>query len=499
MLTKRQNQVLNFIKKYIATRDYAPSLEEIKKHLRLTSVSTAHYHVQTLQDMGYLRKEDNQPRALNVFSKQKLVQIPLLGRIAAGAPIEAIEDKESIAVPQYNIKQGNRYFALRVVGKSMVDENIDEGDIVLIKQQSTANNGDRVVALLENNEATLKKFYKLKNRIKLQPANKEYEPIFTKDVQVQGVVIDIIKSAANPQKEEFRKENKSKKDIPIFSKNNTTIYNADCLIALQTLKSESIDLIFADPPYNLGKDFGNGSDKWQSLNNYFEWCKQWINECVRVLKTTGTLCVMNSTQNMPHIDQYISKQLKVVNRIIWHYDSSGVQAKRKFGSLYEPILMAVKDENRYTFNYKDIEIEAKTGAQRQLIDYRKSKPAPYNTKKTPGNIWYFPRVRFRMVEYEDHPAQKPESLLERIVLASSNKGDIVLDPFAGTFTTCAVAQKKGRKTIGIESNEKYFKIGLRRLGLAIKYKDEFLTKILRKKTNNKSKKDHCANNMASLF
>ncbi|MBL7197225.1 MAG: transcriptional repressor LexA, partial [Candidatus Omnitrophica bacterium] len=197
MLTKRQKQVLEYIKKYIGKHAYGPSLEEIKKHLKLSSVSTAHYHIQALQDMGYLHKEDNQPRALDVFSEKSLVQIPLLGTIAAGQPIEAIEDKESIAVPQDKIKSSNNYFALKVAGTSMIEENIDEGDVVIVKQQRVANNGDRVVALLENNEVTLKKFHKLKNRIKLQPANKNFDPIFVNDVQIQGIVVDIIKQSDN--------------------------------------------------------------------------------------------------------------------------------------------------------------------------------------------------------------------------------------------------------------------------------------------------------------
>ena len=152
--------------------------------------------------------------------------------------------------------------------------------------------------------------------------------------------------------------------------------------------------------------------------------------------------------------------------------------------------MAVKDEKRYKFNYQDIQVEAKTGAKRKLIDYRKKVPTPYNTKKTPGNVWYFPRVRYLMSEYEDHPTQKPEALMQRIILASSNAGDTVLDPFAGTFTTCAVAKNNGRKTIGIELNEKYFKIGLRRLNLAKEYAGEKLEKNLARKTKNRSKKDH---------
>lgn len=265
----------------------------------------------------------------------------------------------------------------------------------------------------------------------------------------------------------------------------------DSLTVLQNIQDESVDLIFADPPYNLGKDFGNNSDKWSDKNEYLQWCKSWMDECFRILKPNGTTYFMNATQNMAHIDVYVSENYHVLSRIVWTYDSSGVQSKQMFGSLYEPILMATKTaQAKYTFNFQDILVEAKTGAQRNLIDYRKTPPQPYNSKKVPGNVWDFPRVRYKMEEYENHPSQKPEALLERIILASSNKGDIVLDPFAGTFTTCAVAIKHGRKAIGIDINEEYFKIGLRRMNLATKYKGEFLQKDKSRKTKNKSKRDH---------
>jgi len=162
------------------------------------------------------------------------------------------------------------------------------------------------------------------------------------------------------------------------------------------------------------------------------------------MKPTGSFYLMAATQNMPYLDIFLRKQLTVLSRIVWSYDSSGVQAKRFFGSLYEPILHCVKNPNAYTFNAADILIEAKTGAARKLIDDRKPIPTPYNTMKVPGNVWTIPRVRYRMQEYEEHPTQKPIALLERIVLASSNSGDTVLDPFSGTFTTDAF-----RKTVGM--------------------------------------------------
>jgi site-specific DNA-methyltransferase (adenine-specific) len=216
-----------------------------------------------------------------------------------------------------------------------------------------------------------------------------------------------------------------------------TIFHGDALYILSSeIASESVDLIFLDPPYNIGKRFSTFYDKWESDEEYAKWAYTWLDECIRILKPNGSLYVMTSTQAMPY-----------------------------------------KDKNNYTFNSEHIKIEAKTGAQRKLIDYRKAIPTPYNTEKVPGNAWYFPRVRYRMEEYENHPSQKPESLLERIILASSNKGDIVLDPFAGTFTVGAVAKKLERSSISIESQEEYLKIGLRRVLKCQEYKGEPLLSI----------------------
>lgn len=274
-----------------------------------------------------------------------------------------------------------------------------------------------------------------------------------------------------------------------LSNENSIVILGNCLDNLKKISDNSIDLIFADPPYNIGKDFGNNKDKWSSTEDYVNWCKQWIDECFRVLKDTGTFYFMTATQFMSYLDVYVSEKYNVLSRIIWNYDSSGVQSKKMYGSLYEPILMCTKsDKSKYTFNYDDILVEAKTGSQRKLIDYRKKIPAPYNTKKVPGNVWNFSRVRFKMDEYENHPTQKPEALLERIILASSNKNDIVLDPFSGTFTTSSVAVKNGRKAIGIELNDDYYKIGIRRTGISNEYNDELLYKDKSRKTNNQSKK-----------
>ena len=280
-------------------------------------------------------------------------------------------------------------------------------------------------------------------------------------------------------------------EYEVITNEQAMLILGDSLKVLKDMKSQSVHLIFADPPYNIGKDFGNNQDLWESTESYINWCKKWIDECMRVLKDEGTMYFMSATQFMPYLDVYVSEKYHVLSRIVWTYDSSGMQSKKNFGSLYEPILMLHKAaKSPYTFNDEAILVEAKTGARRKLIDYRKTPPAPYNTKKVPGNVWNFPRVRYKMDEYENHPTQKPEALLERVILASSNEDEIVLDPFSGSFTTASVALKLKRKAIGIELNEPFFKIGLRRTQMLNEYKGEVLTKLKERKTQHKNKKDH---------
>lgn len=273
-----------------------------------------------------------------------------------------------------------------------------------------------------------------------------------------------------------------------MNSNNSMAILGDSLSVLKKMKDKSVQLIFADAPYNIGKDFGNNSDKWESVHAYIDWCKTWIDECMRVLSDNGTMYFMTATQHMPYLDVFASEKYNVLCRIIWSYDSSGVQSKKIYGSLYEPILMISKtSKSSYIFNYEDILVEAKTGAKRKLIDYRKNPPQPYSSQKVPGNVWDFSRVRFKMDEYENHPTQKPEALLERIIKASSNPGDVVLDPFSGSFTTSAVAVRLGRVGVGIDMNEEYYEMGLRRTGITMTRNGKSLEKVKTRKTSAKSK------------
>lgn len=195
MITKKQSKVLDFVREYRNKHGYAPSLEEIKRKFKLASVSTAHYYIKKLHDAGQLNKEYNQPRAVALVSEKQTIEIPILGVISAGQPIEAIEvPDETITITRNEIGRQGKHYALRVQGNSMIDEGIFDGDIVVIREQGATDNGQTVVAVIDDNEATLKKLYRENGRFRLQPANPTLFPIYREEVEVRGVVVKIVRN-----------------------------------------------------------------------------------------------------------------------------------------------------------------------------------------------------------------------------------------------------------------------------------------------------------------
>lgn len=152
--------------------------------------------------------------------------------------------------------------------------------------------------------------------------------------------------------------------MEIYEKDGHTVMHGDVLECLDMVEDGSVGLVFADPPYNIGKDFSGRADRWSSEEAYLEWCYEWLGRCVDKLRPDGSMYVMAATQSMPYIDIFLRGRMTVLSRIVWSYDSSGVQAKRYYGSMYEPVLFCVKDRKRYTFNADDILVEARTGARR---------------------------------------------------------------------------------------------------------------------------------------
>jgi len=194
-LTKKQKQVLDFVTQFIQNNQYAPSYREIAEYFGLSSTATVHEHIKALEDKGLITSSQNAARSLEVISYRfgKSIELPLAGLITAGEPIEAIETHETIAVPQSMIRDENS-FVLKVKGESMIEDGILDGDYVIVERNFYPRNGDVVVALLDNTYATLKKYFREKDRIRLQPANRTMKPIYVKNPAIQGVVKGIMRT-----------------------------------------------------------------------------------------------------------------------------------------------------------------------------------------------------------------------------------------------------------------------------------------------------------------
>lgn len=195
-MTKRQHEVLSFVVNYTKEHGYAPSIREVAEGVGVASPATVHEHLEALRASGHLRRGEGMrswaPTRL-AAALARAVELPLLGVIAAGQPIEAVAEREAIAVPANFVVDGMNSYVLRVKGESMIGEGIFDGDYVVVERNPSPRNGDVVVALLDNAFATLKRFYREANRIRLQPANATMKPIYVRDCIVQGVVKAVIR------------------------------------------------------------------------------------------------------------------------------------------------------------------------------------------------------------------------------------------------------------------------------------------------------------------
>lgn len=196
-LTKRQREILDYLQEFIQQHGYAPSLEEVGRRFGLSSLATVHKHLTNLQEKGFIRRSWNRSRSVEMMPArvgQRAIELPMLGYVAAGLPIEAVASAETIAVPEDLVGRRDSY-VLRVKGDSMIDEHIRDGDFVIVEDRKTADNGEMVIALIGGQDVTLKKFYRENGRIRLQPANPAMQPIFVDPalVQLQGVVVGVMR------------------------------------------------------------------------------------------------------------------------------------------------------------------------------------------------------------------------------------------------------------------------------------------------------------------
>ena len=196
-LTKRQREILDYLNEFIQQHGYAPSLEEIGRRFNLSSLATVHKHLTNLQEKGFIRRAWNRSRSVELVPSRtggRALELPLLGFVAAGAPIEAVAGSETIAVPDTLVGKRDSY-VLRVKGDSMIDEQIRDGNFVIVEDRRTADNGEMVIAMVNGSDVTLKKLYREQGRIRLQPANPSVQPIVVPadQVVVQGVVVGVMR------------------------------------------------------------------------------------------------------------------------------------------------------------------------------------------------------------------------------------------------------------------------------------------------------------------
>jgi repressor LexA len=198
-LTRRQRQILDYLNSYSSENGYAPSFEEIAEHFNYNSLATVHEHLTNIERKGYIKRTYNESRAIEILPSDvisRAVEIPLMGAVAAGVPIEVATDAETVSVPEDFVRRSGNHYALRVRGQSMIDDQIRDGDVVVVHDRNAADNGDMVIAMLEGSSATVKRFYRERDgRIRLQPSNDQMAPIYVREdqMQVRGIVVGVLR------------------------------------------------------------------------------------------------------------------------------------------------------------------------------------------------------------------------------------------------------------------------------------------------------------------
>lgn len=473
-LTKRQKQIYDFTKKYIAKHGISPTFEEIKKHLRLKALSTISEHIEELIEKNFLIKNGYGARSIELVNNKniELVQIPLLGAIAAGQPIEIIREKEIIAVPQNKIPRSGKFYALRVAGNSMTDENINDGDVILVKEQKTAENGQKVVALIDNNEATLKKFYKEKGRIRLQPANKTIKPIIIqkdRELTIQGIVIDVIKNEEELQTEKLspQKEIKQYDILPI-----NKIICGDAVEELKKLPDNSIDLVVTSPPY----------DEIRKYNGFSFNLHETGKELFRVLKNGGiaAMVIQDQTKNFGKtltsfrtiVDWVDSIGFKLFETVIYRkYGAEGAWWNKRFRVDHEYMPIFLKGERPRYFNKEPLKIPSKhggktmTGGGTRLTNGIRiaTRSITINPMKCRGTIWEYMTAGDGTRLKHQHPATFPDKLPYDFIQCFCPLNGVVLDPFVGSGTTVLAAIDLSRNYIGIDISKDYCDLANKRI------------------------------------
>jgi len=455
MLTKKQKKVLDYIQEYSEKNGFSPSHDETRKHLKLSSVSTVNHYMKILQEKGYINREKNTARSVEIGKKESIMNIPFKGYIAAGQPIEVIEEYETIPVPRSLFSNGE-LFALGVKGDSMIDEGIFDGDTVIVRKQNTVEDGETAVALINNNEVTLKKIYREKNRIRLQPANPNLKPFYVKEVIIQGKVISTFRNV----------EEQDNKDAGVKLDN---IYRSDCIEFMKSMDENSIDLTVTSPPYDDIRNYKGYSFDFENI----------AKQLFRVTKNGGIVVwvvgdkIKKGNKSLTSFKQALYFQQVGFNMhdvMIYRKKNTPFMRSNAYTNCFEFMFVLSKGSPK-SFS----PLKVKTIRQgKEMLPFNKGADGvnrkvlgELKAEKTMTNIWEYAvgyggstsdRLAF------DHPAIFPEKLAEDHILSWTKDGDIVFDPMCGSGTTCKMARKNNRHYIGCDISEEYVKLAKKRLG-----------------------------------
>ena len=454
LLTPKQKKIIDYVIYFCNKYRYAPSLEEIKKQFKLKSLATIHQHITTLIKKGYLAKKDNQPRSIYPIKQRfEKIEIPLLGIISAGEPIEALLNPEPLSVPQSMVSQQGLYYGLKVKGNSMIEDKIYDGDTIVVKRQETAENGQRVVALINGNEVTLKKIFKEKSGFRLQPSNSSMKPIYSNNVIIQGIFVGVVPTQ-NINKPDITSPQVQK---PIFELDR--IITGDVLETMERIPDNSIHLAITSPPYNVGKNYDNHNDR-MNYQDYLNWLELIWRQTKRVLVSGGRFALNIAPTGIKDfvpihhdfINQMRKIGMKFRTEIVWYKQT--MLKRTAWGSFKSPSNPHIIPSWEYVFIFtKD---KDRLDGSNSYADISREEFMTFS-----DGFWKISPETKR----NGHPAPFPEELIYRLIKFYSYKENTVLDMFGGTGTVALVAKKTSRSFIHIDISEDYNRVARERLRL----------------------------------
>ena len=472
-LTKKQKGVYDFIKNYINKKGVSPTFGEIGKHFKFSTLSTVSQYIETLEEKGFLTKSDYSARGIELSNNEQMIQIPLRGTIAAGQPLTLFDTvSENIAIPKNKLLNSSNIYALKVAGNSMIDENINDGDTILVNHQNTAENGQKIVALVDGG-ATLKKFYKESGQIRLQPANKKMGPIIVRkgqDFQIQGVMLDVIKTNNEPaiQFPKIGKKGAEQyKKLPL-----NKIICGDAIEVLKKIPSNSVDLIVTSPPYDDIRKYNGFTLNLPAVGK----------ELHRILKDGGiaAMVIQDSTRNFGKtltsfktiIDWCDNAGFKLFETVIYRkYGTEGAWWTKRFRVDHEYMPIFLKGDRPAYFNKEQLKIPSKhggktmTGSGNRRTDGTTTQTVTreINKMKCRGTVWNYLNAGDKNLLKRKHPATFPDKIPTDFIQCFCPPKGVVLDPFIGCGSTAVAAKNLNRNYIGIDISKEYCNLAEERL------------------------------------